>query len=97
MKKIVINVCYGGFGLSAFAMSTLKDRLGLSEEDSLYDWEIERDDPRLVSLVEEFGTKKCSGPHSDLRIVEIPDDVEKWVIEKYDGAEHVAEFHRTWS
>jgi len=28
--------------------------------------------------------------------VEIPDDV-KWHIHEYDGLEHVAEDHRTWS
>jgi hypothetical protein len=28
--------------------------------------------------------------------VDIPDDV-NWYIEEYDGNEHVAERHRTWS
>jgi hypothetical protein len=31
-----------------------------------------------------------------LKIVEVPADVE-WVIDVYDGNEHVAEAHRTWS
>lgn len=36
------------------------------------------------------------GDCADLKIVEIPDDVE-WVIEEYDGIEYVSEVHRTWS
>ena len=33
---------------------------------------------------------------SDLKVVEIPDDVE-WEIEEYDGNEWVSEVHRCWS
>jgi hypothetical protein len=36
------------------------------------------------------------GQFSELKIVEVPDDV-NWYIEEYDGMEHVAERHRTWS
>lgn len=32
----------------------------------------------------------------DLKIVEVPDGI-KWQIEEYDGWEHVAEAHQTWS
>jgi len=31
-----------------------------------------------------------------LKIVEVPDDA-NWYIAEYDGLEHVAERHRTWS
>jgi hypothetical protein len=54
-----------------------------------------RDDPRLVRLVEEMGDD-ASGELSDLKVVEIPADVE-YEISDYDGREHVAEVHRTWS
>lgn len=57
--------------------------------------EFERDDPVLVQVVEELGSK-ASGRHASLKIVDIPDDV-KWHIHEYDGLEHVAEDHRTWS
>jgi len=50
----------------------------------------------LVSIVEEMGSKNASGNFAQLKIVEIPDDVE-WQIEEYDGRERVAEAHRTWS
>jgi hypothetical protein len=45
-------------------------------------------------MVEEQGTA-INTSYSDLRIVEIPDDV-NWYIAEYDGREHVAERHRTW-
>ena len=35
------------------------------------------------------------GPHAELLVVEIPDDVE-WYIEEYDGREWIAERHRVW-
>jgi len=48
-----------------------------------------------VEVVEELGIK-ANGFCSELKIVEIPDDVE-WIIEEYDGKEWVAEDHRRWS
>ena len=56
---------------------------------------IERNDPILVQVVEEMGSN-ADGGVAELKIVEIPDDVE-WDIEEYDGTEWVAEKHRTWS
>jgi hypothetical protein len=53
-----------------------------------------RSDPMIVQVVEELGDK-ANGPHAKLKVVEIPDDVE-WEIEEYDGAEWIAEKHRTW-
>ena len=88
MKKVVINCRFGGFSLSDMAVK----ELGLDSPHS----GIERDDPRLVALVEKLGSEAVSGDDADLDIVEIPDDV-KWQIEEYDGLEHVAEVHRTWS
>lgn len=58
--------------------------------------DIPRDDPDFVAVVEELGAAQASGRYASLRVVEIPADVE-WEIEEYDGAEHVAEAHRTWS
>jgi len=54
----------------------------------------ERDNPLLIQVVEELGAA-ANGRCADLKIVEIPDDVE-WTIEEYDGLEHIAEKHRTW-
>ena len=55
----------------------------------------ERDDPKLIQAVEELGDK-ANGGFSDLRIIEIPDDV-KWVIDEYDGMESIEEEHKSWS
>lgn len=134
--KIVINSCYGGFGLShegvmhyaklkGLTLYPEKAAFGRTEywtvpkdqrpvkpdfktasiekrreynrwysENTLYDDDIDRDDPDLVRTVEELGNK-ASGDYAKLNIAEIPDGIE-WEIKEYDGMEHVAEKHRTW-
>jgi len=57
--------------------------------------DIPRNDDLLIRLVEEMG-QEAGGRFASLKIVEIPDGVD-WQIEEYDGAEWVAEKHRTWS
>ena len=54
-----------------------------------------RNDPDLIAVIEELKSTTNNWA-SDIAIVEIPDDV-KWHIHEYDGLEHVAENHRTWS
>ena len=121
MTKVVINTCYGGFGLSNEAFEELLNRKGIEfekapcktefrgkendywhkgrvGEDDGYLWYYQfaedRADPDLVAIVEKFGHNANSWA-SDLKIVEIPDDVD-WYVEEYDGSEWVAEEHRTW-
>ena len=135
--KIIINKCYGGFGLSEAAYERLIE-LGIPVQayieqkrgtDGLYHpepkndgkvifdrsigeskfdktmlsfaryWDAwsdidKRTDPLVIQVVEELGVK-ANGPHAELCIVEIPDDIE-WEIYEYDGMEHIAEKHRTW-
>jgi hypothetical protein len=57
-------------------------------------YDFERNDPILIEVVEKLG-EKANGRHANLKIVEIPDDVE-WEIKEYDGIEHIAEVHKTW-
>jgi len=154
MKKVAINVCYGGFGLSDAAYQKLIDwgipvqkyveetrdpvtgkvnpkplnggmvifdreltPPGESKWTDLYHetkhdpayggmfsdryWEVWLHDteyrahPLIIRVIEELG-EAANGEHAALKIVEIPDDVE-FTIEEYDGLEHVAENHRTWS
>jgi len=38
---------------------------------------------------------KAKGDHAELKVVEIPDDV-NYIVEEYDGLEQIAEQHRTW-
>lgn len=61
---------------------------------SLCSRDIKRDDPTLVQVVKEL-KKKANGACASLKVVSIPDDV-KWIVLEYDGAEWVAEQHRTW-
>jgi hypothetical protein len=140
--KVVINTCFGGFGLSHVACMRYAELAGFElypyfdhitlnicgsnanignpglmhhyskvpinslprnkRDDPIVPDEqywsyhsLSRCDPTLIQVIEEMG-ESANGRHSELRIVEIPDDVE-WHIEDYNGSEHVAENHRTWS
>jgi hypothetical protein len=96
MKKIVINTCHGGFGLSDLAIRRYAEiKYNSGDVNTIHVYDIRRDDPALVQVVEELG-KESFDRYADLKIVEIPEDV-SWYIEEYDGREHVAERHRTWS
>jgi len=57
--------------------------------------DIERNDPALVEVVREL-REEANGQCAELKIADIPKDV-KWQIEEYDGLEHIAESHATWS
>ena len=70
-------------------------RFNAKDREVLSEYDMDRNDPILIQVVEEFG-KKANGYAASLKVVEIPDDV-KWHIHEYDGLEHVAEDHRTWS
>ena len=89
--KIVINNRYGGFELSKEALALFNERSGAVVT---YDFNIKRNDPILVEIVEQLG-EAADGDYAKLKVVDIPDDV-PWTIEEYDGAEWIAEKHRTW-
>jgi hypothetical protein len=124
--KVVINTCFGGFGLSHAALLKLLDCGHVNSyepqeyygrgawqawfaEDQHRGWLLvhngriisddhrgeHRDCPRLVAVIEELGAA-ANGEHADLKVVEIPAGVH-WEIDEYDGREHIAERHRTWS
>ena len=117
--KVVINRCFGGFGLSEEAFDLLLQKKGVAFEKgdnkkfglthyyqkdhvgsddhyiSQYDYIRNRSDEDLVAVVEELGVGTASGEYAELKIVEIPDNV-NYIVEEYDGLEHVAEAHRTW-
>lgn len=99
--KVVINTCYGGFGLSKKAMelysvlkygeNRVKDSSGYFHIEStggaIYDRHLARDDPLLVQVVEEL-CKDSWGEYSKLIVKEIPEGSE-WEIEEYDGRERL--------
>lgn len=88
--KIVINKCYGGFGLSKEAYK----HLGLVWDGCGHKYINNRTNPKLVKCVETLGCI-ANGSSAELKVVEIPDDVE-WEINEYDGVEWISEKHRTW-
>jgi hypothetical protein len=60
-----------------------------------YPWDIERDDPDLVAIVE-ADPKAAGSTRANLRVIEIPDGVE-WEIDGEDSdREWVTEKHRIW-
>ena len=106
--KVVLNSCYGGFGLSKEAIQMLIDKHGL-DIDSEYGYVDNEDfgivdeshdayrmDKRLISVVQKLGVDASSGDHAELRIVKVPDEVGEvhgWHIYDYDGCESVHQSH----
>ena len=94
--KVVINNCYGGFSLSESGIARYLELKGMEWPNAgFYDRDISRSDSDLIRVIEELGDA-ASGACADLKIVEVPDEVD-WYVEEYDGNEWVAEKHRTWS
>ena len=83
--KIVVNKCYGGFALS----EEQAKMLGTPDEDIYdgvyYGHDIDRTDPRLITVVE-AGIPNAR--YSELKVVEIPDN-HFYQIQEYDGYEDV--------
>lgn len=107
--KIVINRCFGGFDLSDQCYEALG---GIRREITsvLYfyilpesidpksdiDKRSLRTNSKLIELMETKGSAWCSGNLAELKIVEIPDNVD-WIITDYDGVEQIEEVHRIWN
>ena len=85
MKKLVLNKCCGGFGLSDKALELICKRKGIY--GPLHHWQLERDDEDLIAVVEELGTE-AEGFASELRIIEFDKGV-KYTIDEYDGMESI--------
>jgi len=95
-KKIIVNACFGGFGLSKAAFKAFTQAKGITQmkkDDVL--WILDRSDPILVDIVERMGDA-ANGEYSKLVIIEIPADVD-WQIGEYDGYEQVEERHMVWT
>lgn len=79
--KIIINGCYGGFGVAG-PLEEWEQRERRAGEDS-------RTSPEAIAILEKYGSAACSGPHAKLEIVDIPDEATDWEIDDYDGAESI--------
>jgi hypothetical protein len=85
--KIAINKSHGGFNISEAAEEFIIQKSGAN-------WNGSRTCEFLVQAIEEL-QDKAAGSYSQLRVIVIPDDI-NYIIEDYDGAEWIAEAHRTW-
>lgn len=104
--KVLVNDCYGGYGISLEAEQLYLQKKGISYEvieaeygtvKYLIDGEetyinLSRTDPILIEVFEEIGSERASGPHAELSISEIPDGC-KYDIHEYDGMEYI---NNTW-
>ena len=79
---VVINTCYGGFGISkeaALDIGYLKVDLS---NDSL------RTNQKLIKLLLQKGSSYCSDSFSHLELVKIDKKI-NWEISEYDGLEEI--------
>ena len=103
--KLLINRCYGGYGISNEAIELWFTKKGLPMRTELTEygdkryyhnddriWRLDRDDPTLIEIFEEIGSKRTSGNHSKLSLVELP-DFAHFTIGEYDGQEWI---ENTW-
>jgi hypothetical protein len=113
--KVVINACYGGFGLSDEAKREYLTRTGQDwyeeaehvldsgytlrgpffyvrrpgEEDDLFSAsDVERTDPILIALIEEWGPERVGGKFSALEVQTITKGT-LYRIDEYDGYEGI--------
>lgn len=92
--KVVINSDHGVFCLSHAAIDYIKKKYNRVLDSYLSNDKNVRTDSVLIEVIEALG-KEANGNFSNLKIIEVPDDVD-WLIQEYDGREWVAEKHRTW-
>ena len=82
MKKVVLNGCFGGYGLSKEAY----DFLGIPWDGYGYDFIDDRENPKLIECVETLG-EKASGYYAGLYVEEYDDYNYTYTIDEYDGSE----------
>lgn len=106
--KVLINNCYGGFGYSAKAVKMYLDAKSMKYTGELVDsyssvtlengekfssYDINRDDPTMIRIFEEIGSKECSGNCSKLECIDIPDGC-CYQVSEYDGWESIESWLR---
>jgi hypothetical protein len=92
--KIAINVSkYGKFQISGKALHLYNT---YTEAGVLDGRTIERNDPVLIRVLEEIGPEEAGGFYTQVKIIEIPDDVDWYIDDDGYGREFVREKHRSW-
>ena len=140
MKKVILNKCFGGFGVSKEAYELYAKKKGISvfhytqknlkkeiytyatdatDDNRIFDFyftkyfgnkayisdedfkkyflnlnEYFREDKTLIEVVEELG-EKANTFYSNLKIVEIPNDLD-YVIDNYNGIETLHQKVQEW-
>lgn len=75
--KLVINNCYGGFGIK----KAIAKKYGFDR------YAEERDNPKLIDLIE--SGVDCSDDCAELVVVNIPDNATDYELDEYDGCESI--------
>jgi hypothetical protein len=89
IMKILINQCYGGYGLSDKFERYLKEIGLLSYDAKTYSGHYpDRDDQAMIEEAIKFGLKGASGDYAQLAVVEIPNGA-LYRIGEYDGQEWI--------
>ena len=80
----------------------LAEDAGKDSDGDIYDYnvidesDIARNDPLLIEIIKEVGEENAGAEDSEIKLVEIPDDVE-WQIDCDNyGRECIVEKHRRW-
>ena len=79
--KMIINDCYGGFGIRMDILEKLK-LTAYSEGDDVI-----RGNPQLIKMIETG--EDISDDYAKLKVVEIPDESTDWYLDENDGWESV--------
>jgi len=86
MREIVVNTCFGGFGLSEKAGKLYCQRVNLDYQH-FDEYSLSRSDPILIEVIKELGTN-ANALYAQLEIVSLPVGT-KYRICEYDGIEHI--------
>ena len=96
--QVVINTKqFGSFSISEKAIDFIRKKIkGKDNKNSIfpYSFNDDRSNYLLIEAVSKL-KDKANGLYSELKIVEIPDDIE-WQVFAINGEEWIAEKHRTW-
>lgn len=87
--KVIINDCYGGYGIKRDVVLELGYDKYDTHSDKL------RTDERLINMLE--NGENVGGEYSNLIVAIIPDDASDWWIDEYDGLEslyYIIDGHR---
>ncbi len=81
---------------SLYLIKKDKDKFNFDNTNYWDNSDEHRTNPILIQAIEEVGLKKSSGMFAELKIIDLPDDV-NYQINDYDGHESIHEQHRSWS